>query len=137
MKLAQVIAKYPDRAAFIKAVNEQLVKLMDENPDFKYTDKSLFVKGIEVATCKYNGPPTTGLKTVGPPSKGCIFGQVLQNMGWSDNNEMSIMLGINSLLQFEDAFGASWVDIGSWRSIQAEQDRGESWGSLKRYLSCS
>lgn len=86
MKLLEIREKFNSDKEFVNAVDEQLKKLMTENPDFIYAE------GGE--DCKYNS---------GPPSNpdlcsGCIFGQAFQTLGWNDIKEMDFDLNINSLL---------------------------------------
>lgn len=118
MKLREIFENYSSDGEFVKAVEQELLKLMEEKGDFVYGDgKSI---------CSYNKGPAND------PDKcsGCIFGQALQNLGWDDKEELDMDGYIDevcdNLLDYD--VPEYWVEI------QKEQDTGSSWGELKHYL---
>lgn len=121
MKLKEVVQKFETEELFISAVNEQLKKLMEENPKFIYND------GIDIGYCFYNQG------TISNPDKckGCIFGQALQNLGWSDSDELDFIGNINCLFIKYSYFPTI---PRYWEKIQVMQDTGSNWGSLLEYL---
>lgn len=130
MKLNEIVEKYPTPDDFIKAVEEQLLLLAKEQPDFRYSTSE------ELVTCRYNGPATLtdlqGNKSLaGPDCKGCIFGQALQNLGWDDAGELRSGATVDYLL---DHLVLS-SNLLMWRSIQNEQDRGKTWSEAVSLLS--
>jgi hypothetical protein len=102
---------------FVKAVNNELRKLADENPQFVYNPNG-------VGRCQYNGPARdVSDAMVGPDCKGCIFGQALQRLGWDDSEEMGVFQPINELIPECPSY---------WNGIQQDQDRGKTWeGSIQ------
>ncbi len=140
MKLKELFLTYKNQDEFVKAVNAELKKLIEENPSFCYVDKDVIAKvnnkihhaiASGNVSCKYNGPAVnseTG-EVIGNPSSGCIFGQALQKLGWNDEFEMNRQHSINSLLG--DYIGRDiFCYVPQWCSIQIDQDSGNNWGSL-------
>lgn len=121
MKLKEVVQKFETTELFISAVNEQLKKIMKENPKFIYNEE------IGSCNCFYNRGPTNNPYKC----KGCIFGQALQNLGWSDSEELDCIGNINILF-------INYCYLGCipnyWEKIQSMQDIGSNWGSLLEYL---
>ena len=118
MKLLQVREKFNSDQEFIEAVNEQLKKLMTENPDFVYSE------GGE--NCSYRSGPSSN------PSlcSGCIFDQALQALGWNEPDEMScsFIMNITGLLE---RYINEHIEIPRyWPEIQQNQDSGIAWGKL-------
>jgi len=134
MKINEIVNKYTTPDDFIKAVEEQLLLLAKEQPDFRYSTSD------EPATCRYNGPATItdllGNKSLaGLDCKGCIFGQALQKLGWDDTRELSCASAIDHLIRLED--NESSKRLLMWRSIQSEQDRGKTWSEAVSLLSAN
>ena len=127
MKLDEIVKKYPTPDDFTKAVEEQLLLLAKEHPDFKYNTSGYTV------TCRYDGPATIGGEIVGPECKGCIFGQALQNLGWDDKAEMRSGATIDGLVYWLD----NQQQLMKWRSIQNEQDTGKTWSEAVSLLSAN
>lgn len=120
MKLLEVYNKFDSSQAFINAINTELRNLMESNPDFVYNE-------IATSICFYNKGPKSN------PNKcnGCIFGQVLQNLGWSDYQELEYQGDIINLFKkYVNKFSIPFY----WRDIQYNQDSGLKWGELKKYL---
>lgn len=127
MNLDQLVKSYSSESDFITAVNAELIKLCEENPEFVYSfDKK--------AMCAYNGPAfLTSGEIAGPKCNGCIFGQVLQNLGWNDKTELSFCGNIYEL--FTHNKRSFFVNIPLyWSKIQEKQDCGAAWGSLRKYI---
>ena len=104
----------------IEQIDNELLKLMNEQPNFTYTDGS-------PTGCFYTKGPSTN------PQKcnGCIFGQAFQKLGISKD----------TLEELEnDYIGAAKADWlpeeipDYWGQIQTAQDAGNRWGHLKRFL---
>lgn len=133
MKLNEIIDKYSTPDDFIKAVEEQLLLLAKEQPDFRYNTTGLTVN------CRYNAGAvilnfnSDELKPAGPDCKGCIFGQALQNLGWDDARELSTSSTIDFLLPVSVNPHRTLM----WRSIQSEQDRGKTWSEAVSLLSAN
>lgn len=121
MKLKEVVQKFETTELFIIAVNKQLKKLMEENPKFIYNDS------IGLAYCFYNRGPNNNPDKC----KGCIFGQALQNLGWSDSDELCFIGNINRLFIEYSYFP---IIPRYWQKIQVMQDACSNWGSLLEYL---
>lgn len=118
MKLLDIVNKFDSRDSFIKAVDVELLKLMEENPDFIYSDGS---------GCHYNSGPNSNRDLC----NGCIFGQALQNLGWSDIGELCSGLYIGDLFYEE----CNMFEVPEyWSEIQSDQDEKFPWGELKEYL---
>jgi hypothetical protein len=117
MKLSQLYAILGTR--FIPAVEAQVLLLGHEQPDYVYKNAGT------AGTCKYNGPAVNHMgKTVGNPSKGCIIGQALQRLGWTDEVEMNKMCAISSLfLQLGIPERSLFLSL-----VQNAQDVGVPWG---------
>ena len=137
MKLKEVIEKFSTEKEFIDAVEVELLKLIKDNPDFRYQeiektkdwtlDQFLNTEEyISAPGCRYNSGPSDY------PGKctGCIFGQALQNLGWSDNVEL------NRILTIEDLFDiyAQFKVPSSWKTVQELQDNGCPWGLLNKVI---
>ena len=122
MRLSEVVAKHGDQ--FVPVVEAELKSLASEKPDFVYKDKGV------AGSCRYNSPAMDGDKVVGNECTGCIFGQALQNLGWSDQTELGYICPIQSLLR--DTAGI--LTPSRWREVQAEQDSGSTWSHAVSYL---
>lgn len=122
MKLSEILAKFNDATAFIKAVDEQLLKLIYGNLDFIYNPDG---RGF----CSYN----TGAPESNSDCTGCIFGQALQALGWSHIGELNSPETVAGLLNPEmtAAYGEGCVVPECWIKIQYSQDSGKSWGYLR------
>lgn len=127
MNLDQVFKSYSSESDFIAAVNAELIKLCEENPEFVYAETSESV-------CSYCGPATCfDLKQIGPDCNGCIFGQALQKLGWDDKDELTFVGSIATLLN--DLVTSYIVSTPSyWLEIQGRQDSGTKWGYLRKYI---
>ena len=126
MKLAEIIEKL-GKAGFVTEVENQLRKLAAELPDFRYAPLRAAEDTGAGSVCSYNGPARTldGVQ-VGPDCNGCIFGQALQLMGWSDAAEMASKVSIAQLCRLVASIDAP--DRG--RTVQAGQDGGKQWGEV-------
>jgi hypothetical protein len=122
MKLLEVVQKFETTELFIAAVNEQLKKLMEENPEFIYNDSG---SGV---SCYYNRGPDHNPTNC----KGCIFGQALKSLGWNDYDELDCQQNITGLFRICVDFDFSYPSY--WLDIQADQDIGHKWGDLLKYL---
>lgn len=116
MKLLEIREKFNSDKELINAVDEQLKKLMTNNPGFIYSE------GGE--DCKYNSGPASNPDLC----SGCIFGQALQALGWDDIKEMDFDLNISCLLE---TYLERKVSVPMyWYKIQESQDSGIAWGKL-------
>jgi len=100
----------------IELVEEQLVKLMEESPNFVYSD---YEKNGSVP-CNYHCGPMDNEDS----SEGCIFGQVFQRLGISKEELKGCWGGIGQITC------RYFKCPDSWKLIQFNQDRGMSWGTL-------
>lgn len=127
MKLQEVVKQYSSNESFVEAVDKEITNLIESKPDFKYNTIDRHVG------CAYNGPATIGVlrEPAGPLCKGCIFGQALQNLGWSDEVELFSGSPISQLFSDNDVRDFEPPDY--WQSIQNRQDAGDTWGSLRRF----
>lgn len=136
MNLKELFLTYDNQDEFVAAVNRELKKLIEENPNFCYVDKEVVNNrnSSSFVVCKYNGPAIdheTG-NVIGNPADGCIFGQALQKLGWSDKQELLSQRSINNLIS--EYVCENFTYISTWPCIQAGQDNGNNWGSLIKYL---
>lgn len=105
----------------VEQINNELRKLMDEQPDFRYNTSGTLV------TCYYHQGPTNNPELC----DGCIFGQVFQRLGISRATLAYVDEPIDTIPSND------WLPNYRpyyWRRIQARQDKGDTWGSLKQYL---
>lgn len=115
MKLNDVVNKYKNEVEFFDALKNELIKLGTENPDFIYNPNG-------ADTCHYDCGTENG-----PECKGCILGQALKNMGWSDQNELTVQLLICEL--FDQLVKPDLVtEDDEFMAVQTLQDSGIAWG---------
>ena len=131
MRINEIINKYESPEAFIKAVEEQLLLLAKEQPDFRYN-----TSGVQ-ATCRYNAPAVRHVRgsdriPAGPDCKGCIFGQALQNLGWDEQDELNTSSTIDSILS-----PIRSIRLAVWRDVQTAQDNGKTWSEAVSLLSAN
>ena len=120
MNIAQIREKYGDK--FEEEVERHLRELAKENPDFVYNTSG------KRAFCRYDrGALSLNHLPAGPECSGCIFGQALQRMGWSDKKEMESTKRAPVLFLHT----ASWH---RWGDVQTAQDSGSSWGEAVKLL---
>jgi hypothetical protein len=100
----------------IELVEEQLVKLMEENPDFVYSDYEKY----GLTQCNYHCGPDNNKDS----SEGCVFGQVFQRLGISKEELKGLWGNIQQIT------AQYFTCPDSWKLIQFNQDRGMSWGNL-------
>lgn len=111
---------FPTAQKCIDAVDAELTKLIDKNPDFIYTD---------IGGCFYH----TGPKGGEGKCSGCIFGQAFQALGVPKNN-MVLWGGLINSKQGKNLPTYNYSIPDYWIKIQREQDSGENWGSLKEII---
>lgn len=131
MKLSDLVVKHGDK--LFEAVEIELRKLAAELPDFVYksnTNKS--------GACRYNGPSRAQYmengklvdsdgELLGPDCAGCIFGQALQRLGWSEHSELNLVADISDLfIMLVNHPKLSFVPRG-WLHTQKIQDTGGTW----------
>lgn len=113
MKLQEIV----DKGDFINNVERELNKLKQENPDFVY-QPPLSPTGKQ-GYCSY---------------KDCIFGQALQKLGWSDEEEIGVIMDIHELIRTFTNFmydeESGYTCPTSWCEMQHKQDLGTPWGRL-------
>lgn len=104
----------------VKQINNELRKLMTEQPTFQYT--------TENAGCYYHRGPTNDPELC----DGCIFGQAFQRLGITKETlDMECSRdGIGDL----DEPWLTHERPDYWKTIQNEQDSGAAWGSLLHLL---
>ena len=121
MKLVEIRKQFESDFAFLNKIKEEVEKLAVENPDFIYNPHG-------IGQCYYNSGPENG-----PESKGCIFGQVLQNMGWTDENELKnndcISYNLDCLAGVKGCLSATENSkyLNLLNDVQHNQDRNKSW----------
>jgi len=124
MNLKEVVAKYPNNKAFFKAVKVELKKLATEKADFTYFSPK--TKDYNFIGCKYDSGPDCAKSRC----SGCIFGQALRKLGWTDKDERSRVATISQL--FEDKV---CMDVPKyWSMIQTMNDNNKPWGKFLKYL---
>jgi hypothetical protein len=123
MKLAEVYQKYDSTTDFLLTLKNEVVKLAEGKPKFKYTTESY-------AGCFYNKRATKNGIYTGPDCKGCILGQALQNMGWTDDEEMNSSATINVLLKryIKSVDFSEFNIVLELQTVQSQQDHTASWG---------
>jgi hypothetical protein len=112
MKFQELITTLGDK--FVPAVEEQLLILASEKPDFVYKEQGV------CGSCKYDGPACYGYKIVGPECSGCIFGQAFQRLGWEPPDYI-ISGTIRDVMEHYMKCPEGWVEI------QETQDKGKTW----------
>lgn len=117
MNLRELVTKHGEN--FKSVVETELRRLATELPDFIYCTDGL-------GECLYNGPPAeiAGEVRSNPPSKGCIFGQALQALGWDDVVEMAYGGSVSELFM---NYASNFIPPFDWRRVQTAQDNGNSW----------
>jgi hypothetical protein len=124
MKISEVILSNGTQLDFFEKLRKEVVRLADENPDFRYNTSD------HVVLCSWNGPAIDGNKLAGPDCKGCIFGQALQNMGWDDEDEMNKTNSIRDLLTETELIKScdeSEIILELFSDTQNSQDSGYTW----------
>ena len=119
MKFQELITTLGDK--FDTAVEEQLLLLAREKPDFVYKEQGV------CGTCQYDGPACYGDKIVGPECSGCIFGQAFQRLGWEPSDYIG---GI--IRDVIEAYGQRCPT--GWVEIQKAQDKGSTWKEAVSFL---
>lgn len=122
--IEDLVKKHGGEKEFTAAVDEQLRHLMTENPDYVYPSNegcSYIDDGNEGRTC--------------PDCEGCIFGRAFQALGateegLSDRDKTKF----NKILFIEAAICDIIEAPNYWFQIQIDQDFGEPWGNLLKYL---
>jgi hypothetical protein len=129
MRLKQLIAKYNDVDLFLANLLIEVQSIAEKNPEFVYSNHMS-------AKCNYNGPATgDDDEVVGPECSGCLIGQGLQALGWSDAEELfyfgDFINLMNDIGELEFDCSASNEDSLSVKiyRIQVMQDAGHSWGA--------
>jgi len=112
----------PSIEDFIKEVEGHLLDLMNENPDFVYSN--------DAYGCFYHKG------TENNPCDGCIFGQAFQRMGMLKENMTDWGTLDNSTYITIQVAAEDQRIPDSWISIQKRQDSGTKWGDLK-WLLCN
>jgi hypothetical protein len=117
MKLKEIRDYYGNE--FLQAVYDEIVRLAKENPTFTYAPKEV---PYEYRACFYN----RGSK-VGPSCEGCLVGQALQRLGWSDKIELDFFGDVQNLFAsyLGPLTGPIMVKISNAQSMQ---DYGKPWG---------
>jgi len=128
MNLQGIVDKFPSKLDFLEKLRQEVVRLADENPDFRYNTSG------KKAGCKYNGPARSSDELAGPDCKGCLFGQALQNMGWDVEHELNYGGEIHSLLESISPEFADSISINSLQHVQTRQDNGTAWKEATRFI---
>lgn len=125
MKLKELVDSYPNKRTFISAVKSELVKLAEENKEFTYHNpKNYMLNKDEI--CNYNKGPDSSPRRC----NGCIFGQALKNLGWTDRGERSITCSIKELFS-----GLTELKVPKyWSKIQEMNDNNKPWGEFLKVL---
>tara|TARA_B100001059_G_C17532313_1_gene426186 strand:- start:54 stop:452 length:399 start_codon:yes stop_codon:yes gene_type:complete len=105
----------------VEQIDNELRKLMDEQPNFRYNTSGT------LDTCYYHQGPAHA------PEKcnGCIFGQAFQRLGITKETLAILHDPIETMPN------TRWMPHNRpyyWSKIQARQDKGNTWGSLKEHL---
>ena len=109
----------------IENVERELLRIMNENPDFKYSDVENYPD--QETLCFYNRGKLNGAEC-----DGCIFGQALRSLGVKE-------VGFADE-GYEGQISEVWGELTGelipeyWELIQDLQDLGSSWGDLRKYL---
>ena len=111
---------HPDH---VKLIDEKLLELIDENPDFVYSLVCNF------GCCYHEGP--TGNEH---NSTGCIFGQAFQRLGISVEYLKDNASGSIKTLYMNFSSGSIHNIPRYWPIMQRLQDSGSSWKDLKQDL---
>ena len=121
MNLREVVAKYPSNRAFFLAVKGELIKLAEKKKNFTYATEKDHAYG-----CSYNKGPASSPKRC----SGCIFGQALKKLGWTDEKER------NEVCTIQELFGYYCnIEVPKyWSKIQNMNDACHPWGSFLKLL---
>lgn len=121
MNLKQLVEHYGGCDKFIVETEKRLRQLAQEKPDFIYQP----IRNGEHKICYYDRGASNG-----PKCSACLFGQALQQMGWNDTAEMSVIMPIRQLL-----YDLAQTSVPmSWSSMQRAQDRGNTWANVIKLL---
>lgn len=123
MKLAEVYRTYESSEAFVLAMDVELRRIMEANPDFVYQPDP-----DTGARCSYRRGPSND------PDRccGCVFGQAFRAIGASD------LLGLDTcgsanisgvIRHFCDFECPKY-----WTRIQDKQDAGSKWDECLKHL---
>lgn len=105
--MAELKSRYNSTAEFIAALENEVLKLAEEQPDFRYTTNERYL-----GQCFYH----TG-SVHGPECNGCIFGQALQRMGWTPTEETDFISSFIGLSETDPVLD----------EVQRKQDYGQPW----------
>ena len=112
MKFQELVTTLGDK--FVPTVEEQLLILSREKPDFVYKERGV------CGTCQYDGPACYGSIIVGSECSGCIFGQAFQRLGWETSDRIGGSI--------RDVMEKHCVECpAGWVKIQRAQDKGSTW----------
>ena len=121
MNLKQLIEHYGGSDKFIAETEKRLRQLAQEKPNFVYQS----FPNNDHNLCYYDRGADNG-----PECSGCLFGQVLQQMGWNDITEMSVLMPIRQIF-----CELAQVSVPmSWGCVQRAQDKGVAWKEAIKYL---
>ena len=104
----------------VKQIDDELRKLMTEQPDFRYASGH--------AGCFYHQGPTGDSERC----DGCIFGQAFQRLGITKETLKNECTS-NRIAKLNEP----WLTDEKpeyWTAIQSHQDNGQPWGSLLHLL---
>lgn len=136
VKLQNIFNTFESYEEFLNVLKTEVIKLSNENPDFIYNPTN------EVVSCRYNQPAEIydnkekKFIQVGPNCNGCIIGQALQRMGWSDEEEIQCIFRLNLLLKYISVPipDKLFKLVTSIIDVQKKQDSGYSWGNAIKEL---
>lgn len=121
MKLKEIHDYYGNE--FLQAVYDEIVRLAKENPTFTYVSKD--APNENRCVCFYNRG-----SNYGPSCEGCLVGQALQRLGWSDKIELDFFGDAQEL--FASYLGPLTGSIMEKISAaQSRQDSGKPWGECE------
>ena len=129
MNLQEIKNNYNSTTEFFQTILDECVKLAQENPDFVYNPRKTSGGCLYNSPCVYCVGEEGGDQEYGPDCSGCIIGQALQRMGWSDEKELSSVELVDGLLKhFIDTVESTQI-LDRLLIIQMAQDGGDSWAS--------
>lgn len=125
MKLKSVIRKFRTMKRFEAAVEREITKIAKERPNFTYRNIQKMIHCDEDCSYYDRGPSESPRRC-----KGCIFGQALFNLGWTDKEERKSGLRIVTLMNL---LGEYYPPL-YWAVIQKMNDDGKTFGEIASFL---
>lgn len=137
--ITELHASFASNRDFSNAVNEAVIKLCEENPEYQYANtgvKGEIVPDAQLKGCSYS---QNFAKTAQGKDCGCIFGRALANIGLSLIGLIDLDVESDGISNIARGLGMESQDLRilrykestfTWSHIQSRQDIGMPWGKI-------